>query len=218
MKNSDVIVIGAGIGGLAAALGLLLATPALSHPHIFAEARLEIVGADDGTVKELRNVWRFDEVFSSSVLLDFDQNTNLKLDEAELAELEERVKFLGERGSGRKILTDKHKRELRRYKTDELRSGLRMLTLVYSEALKKSTEETAHYQTDSYVRAVKKIRDASVALSRNVNEKLLFENLDRLAEAHPAARDIRLERATSGLPIPLHPGAERFYREVGVLK
>ena len=97
--------------------------------------------------------------------------------EAELAELEERVKFLGERGSGRKILTDKHKRELRRYKTDELRSGLRMLTLVYSEALKKSTEATAHYQTDSYVRAVKKIRDASVALSRNVNEKLLFENL-----------------------------------------
>lgn len=48
--------------------------------------------------------------------------------------------------------------------------------------------------------------------------KLLFENLDRLAEAHPAAKDIRLERATTGLPIPLHPGAERFYREVGVLK
>jgi len=48
--------------------------------------------------------------------------------------------------------------------------------------------------------------------------KLLFENLDRLAEAHPAAKDIRLERATDGLPIPLHPGAERFYREVGVLR
>lgn len=48
--------------------------------------------------------------------------------------------------------------------------------------------------------------------------KLLFENLDRLAEAHPAAKSIRLERATRGLPIPLHPGAERFYREVGVLK
>lgn len=47
--------------------------------------------------------------------------------------------------------------------------------------------------------------------------KLLFENLDRLADAHPAAKDIRLERATSGLPIPLHPGAERFYREVDVL-
>ncbi|AVO51394.1 TAXI family TRAP transporter solute-binding subunit [Ectopseudomonas mendocina] len=48
--------------------------------------------------------------------------------------------------------------------------------------------------------------------------RLLFENLDRLADSHPAARDIRLERAVSGLPIPLHPGAERFYREAGVLR
>lgn len=48
--------------------------------------------------------------------------------------------------------------------------------------------------------------------------RLLFENLGRLAEAHPAAKDIQLERATNGLPIPLHPGAERFYREVGVLE
>ena len=95
----------------------------------------------------------------------------------ELEELEERVKFLGERGSGRKVLADKHKRELRRYRTDELRSGLRMLTLVYSEALRESTAATAHHQTDAYVRAVKKIRDVNVALSRNVNEKLLFENL-----------------------------------------
>jgi TRAP transporter TAXI family solute receptor len=48
--------------------------------------------------------------------------------------------------------------------------------------------------------------------------KLLFGNLDRLAQAHPAAKAIRLEQAINGLPIPLHPGAERFYREVGVLK
>jgi len=95
----------------------------------------------------------------------------------ELEELEDRVKYLGERGSGRKLLGDKHKRELRRYRTDELRSGLRMLTLVYSEAFKHSTAATAMYQTESYVRAVKKLRDANVALSRNVNEKLLFENL-----------------------------------------
>lgn len=62
---------------------------ALAHPHIFAEARLEVIAADDGTISELRNVWRFDEVFSSSVLLDFDSNTDLKLDEKELAELGE---------------------------------------------------------------------------------------------------------------------------------
>ncbi|PTM94277.1 DUF1007 family protein [Mycoplana dimorpha] len=60
---------------------------ALSHPHIFAEARLEVVAGDDGTITELRNVWRFDEMFSSSVVLDFDNNSNLKLDPDELAEV-----------------------------------------------------------------------------------------------------------------------------------
>lgn len=63
------------------------ATPAFSHPHIFAEARVEIVAAEDGTLKELRNVWRFDDIFSSSVLMDFDKNSDLKLDHSELNEI-----------------------------------------------------------------------------------------------------------------------------------
>lgn len=48
--------------------------------------------------------------------------------------------------------------------------------------------------------------------------KLLFDNLPRLRTAHSASNDISLEAATEALPIPLHPGAERFYKEVGVLK
>jgi len=48
--------------------------------------------------------------------------------------------------------------------------------------------------------------------------KLIFENLNHLSSAHSAAKDIKLETATEGLPIPLHPGAERFYKEAGVLK
>ena len=48
--------------------------------------------------------------------------------------------------------------------------------------------------------------------------KLMFDNLDRLGTAHSAAKDIKLETATQNLPIPLHPGAERFYKEAGVLK
>ncbi|MEI4486179.1 TAXI family TRAP transporter solute-binding subunit [Frigidibacter sp. MR17.14] len=48
--------------------------------------------------------------------------------------------------------------------------------------------------------------------------KLLFENLDRLKSAHAAAGGIKLEHATEGLPIPLHPGAEKYYREAGILK
>jgi len=48
--------------------------------------------------------------------------------------------------------------------------------------------------------------------------KLMFDNLSSLGNAHSAAKDIKLENATKTLPIPLHPGAERFYKEAGVLK
>jgi ABC-type uncharacterized transport system substrate-binding protein len=61
--------------------------PALAHPHVFAEARLEVVVNPDRTVKSLRHLWRFDDVFSSTVLMEFDQNADLKLDEAELQEV-----------------------------------------------------------------------------------------------------------------------------------
>ena len=48
--------------------------------------------------------------------------------------------------------------------------------------------------------------------------KLMFDNLSSLGNAHSAAKDIKLENATKNLPITLHPGAERFYKEAGVLK
>ncbi len=65
----------------------LLPYNAFAHPHIFAEARLEVIASSDNHVSELRNVWRFDDVFSSSVLLDFDANADLKLDHKELEEI-----------------------------------------------------------------------------------------------------------------------------------
>lgn len=97
--------------------------------------------------------------------------------DTEMKTLVEREREFGERGSGRKKLEDRHKRELRRLRTDEFRSGLRLLTLTYGNALQHVTESTAHHRIDSYVRAVKRIRDASSALGRNVNERLLLENL-----------------------------------------
>jgi TRAP transporter TAXI family solute receptor len=47
--------------------------------------------------------------------------------------------------------------------------------------------------------------------------KLLFENLDHMAAAHAAARSIDAAKALDGMPLELHPGAERYYREVGIL-
>lgn len=48
--------------------------------------------------------------------------------------------------------------------------------------------------------------------------KATFENLADLKAAHAAADAIALEKATEGSPVPLHPGAERYYREKGALK
>ena len=48
--------------------------------------------------------------------------------------------------------------------------------------------------------------------------KGLWENLDQLAASHAAAKSIKKEGALLGMPVPLHPGAEKYYREVGMLK
>ncbi|MEO8856242.1 MAG: TAXI family TRAP transporter solute-binding subunit [Burkholderiaceae bacterium] len=48
--------------------------------------------------------------------------------------------------------------------------------------------------------------------------KALYENLDTLYAAHNAAKAIKRENAIKGMPVPLHPGAERYYREVGLIK
>jgi TRAP transporter TAXI family solute receptor len=48
--------------------------------------------------------------------------------------------------------------------------------------------------------------------------KLLFENLDQMTAAHAAAKAIDPAKALDGMPIPLHPGAERYYKEAGLLK
>jgi TRAP transporter TAXI family solute receptor len=47
--------------------------------------------------------------------------------------------------------------------------------------------------------------------------KLLFENLGPLEAAHAAAKQISLENALNGMPLPLHPGAERYYKEAGLM-
>ncbi|WP_394706052.1 DUF1007 family protein [uncultured Martelella sp.] len=80
----------------AAFYGLLLAAgtaaPALAHPHVFVDARLEVVADDDGNVTALQNVWRFDEFFSSSVILDYDANLDNQLTGDELTDIGETVR------------------------------------------------------------------------------------------------------------------------------
>lgn len=60
---------------------------ALAHPHVFADARLEVAVAPDGTVEIMRHVWRFDDVFSSTVMLEFDADTDNRMEDPELEEV-----------------------------------------------------------------------------------------------------------------------------------
>ena len=47
--------------------------------------------------------------------------------------------------------------------------------------------------------------------------KLIFDSLPELADAHAAGKEIALENAPFGSPVPLHPGAIRYYKEKGLL-
>lgn len=48
--------------------------------------------------------------------------------------------------------------------------------------------------------------------------KVLYENLDVLQSSHNAAKAIRIENAVNGMPVPIHPGAERYYKEKGIMQ
>ncbi|MEP6678211.1 MAG: TAXI family TRAP transporter solute-binding subunit [Betaproteobacteria bacterium] len=48
--------------------------------------------------------------------------------------------------------------------------------------------------------------------------KALWTNLDALVAAHSAAKSIDAKKALEGMPVPLHPGAEKYYKEAGILK
>ena len=48
--------------------------------------------------------------------------------------------------------------------------------------------------------------------------KTLFEQLEQIQASHNAANEITLETVDVGMPIPFHPGAERYFKEVGALE
>ena len=78
--------------GIAAMTATLVSTgPASVHPHVFAEARLDVTVNPDQTVRSLRHLWRFDDVFSSTVLVEFDKNADNQLDDSELEDVSQTI-------------------------------------------------------------------------------------------------------------------------------
>lgn len=46
--------------------------------------------------------------------------------------------------------------------------------------------------------------------------KTMYENLGFLQAIHPATKAMAVEKAMAGLPAPLHPGAAKYYKEMGL--
>ncbi|MDG2196277.1 MAG: TAXI family TRAP transporter solute-binding subunit [SAR324 cluster bacterium] len=46
--------------------------------------------------------------------------------------------------------------------------------------------------------------------------KTMYENLPFLQAIHPATKVMAVEKAMAGLPVPLHPGAAKYYKEMGM--
>jgi len=46
--------------------------------------------------------------------------------------------------------------------------------------------------------------------------KTMYENLPFLQAIHPATKVMTVEKAMAGLPVPLHPGAAKYYKEMGM--
>jgi DNA polymerase III subunit delta' len=103
---------------------------------------------------------------------------------AEMEALGEEAEASGARGvPGRKQLEERHHREERRWRTDELRAGLSVLAGAYrdrlADALSDSDATGPHGRemSKAYVEGIAAIEDLVAELVRNPNETLMLEAL-----------------------------------------
>jgi hypothetical protein len=48
--------------------------------------------------------------------------------------------------------------------------------------------------------------------------KAIFEGQAEIAEAHAKGKEFNLQEAVKGVSVPFHPGAEKYFREVGAIQ
>jgi ABC-type uncharacterized transport system substrate-binding protein len=72
-----------------ATLAVLAGSPAAAHPHVFVDARADIVFDDEGRMTEISHAWQFDQAFSEFAVQGLDANDDGELDGNELKPLAE---------------------------------------------------------------------------------------------------------------------------------
>jgi len=165
VEAGDVATVVASAGGDLTRARLLAADPALAERRAaFATSPQRLDGTGAAVLREVDDLLA--RIEAASAPLSEQQTT-------EIAALDARIEQFGERGSGRKLLEERHKRELRRHRTDELRNGLAVLAGAYRDALVTGNAQ----RPDDAAAAVHRISDAVEAMERNPNEQLLLQSL-----------------------------------------
>lgn len=93
----------------------------------------------------------------------------------EAAGVQERIDRYGQRGSGKRELDERHKREVRRHRAAELRFGFATLLGTYRDALVDGGGSVA--AVEAAVTATRLVHEATEALQRSPNETLLLQSL-----------------------------------------
>ena len=76
-------------------------------------------------------------------------------------------------------------------------------------------KEEAHTMYVSNMVAVRADLDEDLVYEMT---KAIFENLEALGQAHHKGKSLTLEKALDGMTLDIHPGALKYYKEVGLVK
>ena len=106
------------------------------------------------------------------------------------------------------------------------------LVPVDGEAAKKICEKYGYYTQTTIPGGTYKGTDddtpalaikATLAVSSKLDDqtvyemtKALFENLDELATAHAKGKEVSAKAAVTGVSVPFHPGAKKYFKEIGL--
>jgi len=77
--------------------------------------------------------------------------------------------------------------------------------------------QTEDVNTASVINYLVTRKDVSEATAYQMT-KLFYESLPEMIASHSAAKDISLKDAANNSPVPLHPGAAKYYKEKGLIK
>lgn len=111
--------------------------------------------------------------------------------------------------------------ELYSMSDDERAKFLKAVPYYYEDPIKANTYEGVNYEVKSVAVGAQWVVSADVpeTLVYDITTALWNNNSrDLFDSGHAKARDIQLKTALKAVNTPLHPGAEKFYKEKGVTK